>query len=50
MSSRGMELGVEATVIRERKGKHQMKIAVFVNFLLLTLEKMVRLDIPSGKS
>ena len=40
MSSQGMKLGVEATAIRERKGTHQMKIAVFVKFLLLTLAKI----------
>ena len=47
MSSQGMKLGVEATAIRERKGKQQMKIAVFVKSLLPTLAKMVCLDIPA---
>ena len=40
MSSQGMKLGVKAMAIRERKGTHQMKIAVFVKFLLLTLAKI----------
>ena len=48
MSSQGMKLGVEATAIWERRGKHQMKIAVFVKSLLPTLAKMVCLDIPAG--
>ena len=47
MSSQGMKLGVEATAIWERRGKHQMKIAVFVKSLLPTLAKMVCLDIPA---